>query len=96
MAEVKKRASIRMGFIMSMQDIDAETDVVLRDHVVNVWGGSYERLELEEAVQFEAELQKTCGKDLGDLMQKVMKVATDFGVEMVIGGPSKPTGKPTR
>ena len=40
---------------------------------------------MEEAVQFEAMLQKECGKDLTALMDKAMATAVDFGIEMVIG-----------
>jgi hypothetical protein len=83
--ELKKRASIRLGFVFGMQDIDSETDAVVNDHVVNVWGASYERLEVEEAVLFEARLQETCGKDLMALMEKAMKVAADFGMETIVG-----------
>ena len=85
---MKKRASVKLGFVFSMQDIDEETDVVVRDHVVNVWGGAYERLEVEEAVLFEAELQRTCGDDMLDLMKKAMKVAADFGLETIVGIPA--------
>lgn len=96
MAELKKRASIRMGFVLGMQDIDPVTDTVVNDHVVNVWGGMYERMEPEEAVLFQAELNNKCGADLDALITKARKVASDFGLETVIGSPASGGKNPPR
>lgn len=87
MADLKKRFSIRLGFVFGTQDIDPTTDTVVNDKIVNVWGAEYERLEQEEAVLFEARLQQECGDDLMKLMGKAMKVAADFGLETIIGEP---------
>ena len=84
---MKKRASIKLGFVMSMQGIDEDTNQIVNDHVVNVWGASYERLEVEEAVLFEARLQQECGSDLMKVSEKAMKVSVDFGLETVMGIP---------
>lgn len=88
MSELKKRAAIRLGFTMSMQDIDPDTDAIVNDHVVNNWGGAYERLEVEEAVLFEAYLDETCGADFDIFIAKVRKAAKDFGLETIIGIPA--------
>jgi hypothetical protein len=88
MAEIKKRATIRLGFVFGTREIDADTDAVLVDRVVNVWGCSYDRLEHEEAILFEKELQVKCGKQMLDLMETAMEVAADFGLETVLGIPA--------
>ena len=82
--ETKKRMTIRIGIVTGMQEID-DTGAVLQDYVVNTWGGSYFRLEQEEAVLFQERLNDELGKDMDALTAKARKVAVDFGLEMVIG-----------
>ena len=84
MSETKKRMTIRIGIVTGMQEID-EAGAVLQDYVVNTWGGSYFRLEQEEAVLFQERLNDELGKDMDALTAKARKVAVDFGLEMTIG-----------
>ena len=94
MSETKKRMTIRIGIVTGMQEID-ESGAVLQDYIVNTWGGSYFRLEQEEAILFQERLNDELGKDMDALTAKARKVAVDFGLEMVIG--AKPdTGKKTK
>jgi hypothetical protein len=90
----KKRMTIRIGIVTGMQKID-ETGAILQDYVVNTWGGSYFRLEQEEAVLFQQRLNDELGADMDALTAKARKVAVDFGLEMVIGTPPD-TGKPPK
>ena len=76
-----------------MQDID-ESGAVLQDYPVNTWGGSYYRLEQEEAILFQQRLNDELGADLDALMVKARKIGVDFGVEAVIGSPD--TDKKTK
>ena len=87
MSEVKKRMTCRLGITMGVQVIDGST--VTEDYIVNNWGGSYFRLEPEEAVQFQAALNETCGDDMDALTKKARAVAVQFGLELV-GEPAKP------
>ena len=80
---------------MGMQEID-ENNVVLQDYIVNTWGGSYYRLEQEEAILLQERLNAECGKEMDELMAKVRKVALDFGIEVVIGAPEKPGNSPKK
>ena len=94
MSELKKRVSIRLGITTGGQVID-ENGAVLEDYVVNNWGGSYFRLEPEEAVLFQAALNEACGDDLDALSKKARAVGVKFGLEMV--GQTGNTGnKPNR
>ena len=61
MSETKKRMTIHGGIVMGMQEID-ENNVVLQDYIVNTWGGSYYRLEQEEAILLQERLNAECGK----------------------------------
>lgn len=90
MAETKKRMTCRLGITMGAQVI-SEGGVVLEDYIVNNWGGSYFRLEPEEAVLFQAALNEACGADLDALSKKARAVAVQFGLEMVGEAPGKPT-----
>jgi hypothetical protein len=92
MGELKKRMTIRIGIVTGMQDID-ENGAVLQDYTVNTWGGSYMRMEQEEAILFQQRLNDELGADMDALTAKARKVAVDFGVEMVIGTPPD-SGKP--
>lgn len=88
--ETKKRMTIHIGIVTGMQEID-ESGAVLQDYPVNTWGGSYFRLEQEEAVMFQERLNDELGADLDALIAKARKVAVDFGIEMTIGTPDKKT-----
>jgi hypothetical protein len=90
--ELKKRMTIRIGIVTGMQDID-ENGAVLQDYTVNTWGGSYMRMEQEEAILFQQRLNDELGADMDALTAKARKVAVDFGIEMVIGTPPD-SGKP--
>ena len=87
MGNTNKRATIRLGFVFGTQDIDAETGAVVADKVVNVWGGSYTNLDMEEAVMLEAKLNEALGSEMLELMGKAMTVAADLGMETVLGLP---------
>jgi arginine decarboxylase-like protein len=87
----KKRMTMRAGLVMGMQEID-ENGVVLQDYVVNTWGGSYFRMDQEEAVLFQQRLNDTCGADLDALIAKVRGVAVEFGLETLIGVPPEKPG----
>ena len=89
MANEKKRAAMSLGFTLHMQNIDTESDTVVMENFVNNWGGRYERLEIEEAVAFEAALKDGCKAEFLALMDKAMDIATDFGLETVVGVPPK-------
>ena len=91
--ETKKRMTIRIGIVTGMQEID-DTGAVLQDYPVNTWGGSYFRLEQEEAVLFQQRLNDELGTDMDALMAKARKVGVDFGIETVIGA-SPDTDKKT-
>ena len=86
MSEVKKRMTIRIGIVTGMQNID-ETGAVLQDYVINTWGGSYMRLEQEEAILVQERLNDELADDLLALQKKAQKVLVDFGKEFVIGTP---------
>jgi hypothetical protein len=94
MSEVKKRMAMGLGFTLHMQSIDEESDVIVKENFVNVWGGRYERLDIDEAILFEAALKEECTEEWVALMKKAMGVATKFGLELV--GQPKTTGKPVR
>ena len=85
----KKRMTIRAGVIMGMQEIDEDTGAVLSDYIVNTWGGSYFRMEQEEAVLFQQVLNEKCGKDFDALNTKVRDAAVEFGIAAVIGEEKK-------
>jgi hypothetical protein len=88
MAGIKSRERISLGFVFGTQNIDVDTDLVVREKIVNVWGADYQRLELEEAVLFEAHMRKRCNEAFLHLMDVAMEAAADFGLETVIGVPS--------
>jgi len=94
MAEIKKRAAMSLGFTLHMQSIDEDSDVVVMENFVNNWGGRYERLDIDEAILFEAALRAGCKAEFTALMEKGMEVATEFGLELV--GQSKAPGNPNK
>ena len=89
MAEQKKRCAMSLGFTMHMQNIDTESDTVVMENFVNNWGARYERLEIEEAVAFQAALIDGCKAEYLALVNKAMDVAVEFGLETVVGVPPK-------
>lgn len=93
--EIKKRMTIHIGIITGMQNID-ENGAVLQDYTVNTWGGSYYRLEPEEAVLFQERLNDELGADMDELTAKARKVAVDFGIEMTIGAAPQDSVKKTK
>jgi hypothetical protein len=93
MAEMKERFAMSLGFTLHSQKIDTETNAVMIENFVNVWGGRYERLEPEEAVLFQAALNAACGSELDVLAKKAREVGVKFGLELVGHEPTKP-GRP--
>lgn len=91
--ETKKRVTIRIGIVTGMQEID-ENDAVLKDYAVNTWGGTYARLEPEEAIMLQERLNDAVGADMDAMVTKARKVAMDFGVEMMLG--TVPDTKPKK
>ena len=83
MAEMKKRMAMGLGFTMHMQSVDENSDVVVKENFVNVWGGRYERLDIDEAILFENALKTGCKTEYLALMSKAMDIAAEFGLNMV-------------
>jgi hypothetical protein len=79
MAEENKRVAISLGFTMHMQTIGV-TGIIDSEEFVNVWGGRYERLNYDEAVRFEAQLNAECGDELDAFIKKARGVAAEFGL----------------
>jgi len=95
MSELKKRMAMGIGFTLHMQSIDEDTDVIMKENFVNVWGGRYERLNVDETILFENALKTGCKDEYLALMSKAMDVAAEFGLELVGNTPTKP-GNPNR
>jgi len=94
MSEIKKRMAMSLGITMHMQSINGESDVIEMENFVNNWGGRYSRLDVDEAILFQAALLKECKVEYQALESKAMDVASAFGLDMI--GETKTTGKPVR
>lgn len=90
----EKRAALSLGFTLHMQNLD-DAGGIDSENFVNVWGGRYERLEIDEAILFQAALNKECKAEYLALMSKAMDVASQFGLELV-GEPKPPGNKPNK
>jgi hypothetical protein len=90
MSDMKERFAMSLGFTLHTQKIDPETNAVMQENFVNVWGGRYERLMEAETLAFQAVLNEECGDELDKLMKKVRQVAAEFGLETKLGIPKKP------
>ena len=94
MAEIKKRMAMGLGFTLHMQSIDTDSDLIVKENFVNVWGGRSERLDIDEAILFQNALKDGCKTEYLALMSKAMDVAGEFGLNLI--GETKTTGKPVR
>ena len=94
MSEIKKRGAISIGFTLHMQSIDTNSDLIVKENFVNVWGARSERLDIDEAILFQNALKDGCKTEYLALMSKAMDVAGEFGLNLI--GETKTTGKPVR
>jgi len=95
MSELKKRGAVSLGFTLHMQSIDTDSDLIVKENFVNVWGGRLERLDIDEAILFQNALKNGCKAEYLALMSKAMDVAGEFGLELVGTTPTK-SGNPNR